>query len=157
MSNVRRGLLIAEFIFFLGFLGLAVPNPGIWGYLQLACFLIWALLLLVHIFWFNRKSVFSYFSSRPRVSRKGVRQILAFILAACMIGLVAMSMPVLNVGIALPGTVTVWLPLILAVVILGHIWINRRPFFYYLGKRTGLAAWGFGWLLLCLGIAIRLG
>ena len=156
MRNIRRSMTIAEFIFFLGFLGLAIPRePAIWGYLQLACLLIWVLLLLIHIFWFNRKPVFSYFSTIPRMSRRGLRQFIAFILAGCMVGIVVMSMPVLKSNIGLPETVVVWLPLVLAVVVLGHIWLNRKPFFYYLGNRTGLAAWLLGCLLLCLGIVIR--
>ena len=156
MRNIRRGMLIAEFIFFLGFLGLAAPmKSAMWSYLQLACLTIWVLLLLIHIFWFNRKPVLSYFSTRPRVSKRGLRQFVVFILAGCMVGIVVVSMPILKPDIPLTETVVVWLPLVLTVAILGHIWLNRKPFLYYLGRRTGLAAWLLGCLLLCLGIVIR--
>ena len=155
-SGIRKSLLIAEFILFLVFLGLVVPSKsGIWNYLQLGCLIIWVLLLTVHIFWFNRKAVLSYFSTRPRAPKRGLRQLVVFILAGCMLGIVVVSMPALNINAALPEPMVAWLPLALAGVILGHIWLNRKPFFYYLGKGTGLATWLFGCLLLCLGIVIR--
>ena len=153
---MRRSIVIAEFIFFLGFLGLAVPlKHTFWSYLQLACLSIWVLLLLVHIFWFNRKAVFSYFSTKPQASRRGLRQLVTFVLAGGMVGIVVISMPILKSNIAFPEAFVIWLPSILAAVILGHIWLNRKPFFHHLGKRLGLAAWLFGCLLFCLGIVVR--
>jgi len=153
---MRRSIIISEFIFFLGFLGLAVPlKHALWGYLQIACLSIWVLLLLVHIFWLNRKAVFSYFSTKPRASRRGLRQFITFALAGCMVGIIIMNTPILKSNIAFPAVLVIWLPLILAAVILGHIWLNRKPFLHYLGKRLGLAAWLFGCLLFCLGIVVR--
>lgn len=156
MSTMRQSIVICEFIFFLGFLGLAVPlEHALWGYLQIACLSIWISLLLVHIFWLNRKAVFSYFSTKPRASRRGLRQFVTFALAGCMVGIIIMNMPILKSNIAFPEGLVIWLPLILAAVILGHIWLNRKPFFHHLGKRLGLAAWLFGCLLFCLGIVVR--
>ena len=153
---MRRSVVIAEFIFFLGFLGLAVPlKHALWSYLQLACLSIWVLLLLVHIFWLNRKAVFSYFSTKPRASRRGLRQLVTFALAGCMVGIIIMNMPILKSNIAFPQVLVIWLPLILTAVILGHIWLNRKPFFHHLGNKLGLAAWLFGCLLFCLGIVVR--
>jgi len=153
---MRRSVVIAEFIFFLGFLGLAFPlKNALWGYLQLACLSIWVLLLLVHIFWLNRKTVFSYFSTKPIASKRGLRQFVTFALAGCMVGIVIMNMPILKSNINFPEVLVIWLPLILAAVILGHIWLNRKPFFHHLGKKLGLAAWLFGCLLFCLGIVAR--
>jgi uncharacterized protein YneF (UPF0154 family) len=156
MRAMRRSVVIAEFIFFLGFLGLAVPlKHALWSYLQLACLSIWIFLLLFHIFGLNRKVVVSYFNTKPRVSRRGLRQFVTFALAGCMIGIIIMNMPILKFNIAFPEVLQIWLPLVLAAVILGHIWLNRKPFFHYLGKKLGLAAWLFGCLLFCLGIVAR--
>jgi uncharacterized protein YneF (UPF0154 family) len=156
MRTMRRSVVIAEFIFFLGFLGLAVPlKHALWSYLQLACLSIWIFLLLFHIFGLNRKAVVSYFSTKPRVSRRGLRQFVTFALAGCMIGIIIMNMPILKSNIAFPEVLVIWLPLVLAAVILGHIWLNRKPFFHYLGKKLGLTAWLFGCLLFCLGIVAR--
>jgi len=153
---MRRSVVIAEFIFFLGFLSLAVPlKHALWSYLQLACLSIWVFLLLFHIFWLNRKAVFSYFSTKPRASRRGLRQFVTFALAGCMVGTIIMNMPILKSNIAFPEVLVTWLPLILAAVILGHIRLNRKPFFHYLGKKLGLATWLFRCLLFCLGIVVR--
>ena len=153
---MRRAVVIAEFIFFLGFLGLAFPlKHAIWGYLQFACLSIWVLLLLVHIFWLNRKAVFSYFSTKPIASKRGLRQFVTFTLAGCMVGIVIINMPILKSNIAFPEVLVIWLPMILAAVILGHIWLNRKPFFHHLGKKLGLAALLFGCLVFCLGIVAR--
>jgi len=153
---LRRSVVIAEYIFFISFLGLAFPlKHTLWSYLQLACLSIWVLLLLVHIFWLNRKAVFSYFSTKPIASKRGLRQFVTFALAGCMLGIVIMNMPILKSNINFPEVLVIWLPLILAAVILGHIWLNRKPFFYHLGKKLGLAAWLLGCLLFCLGIVAR--
>jgi len=152
MRGVRRAVVITEFVFFLG---LAIPPQlAIWSDIQPIWLAIWVLLLLVHSLWFNRKALLSYLSTKLRASKRGLRQLIALVLAACMVGLVVISIPKFN--IVFPGALVNWLPLALAAVILGHIWLNRKPFFAYLGKRSGFAAWLFGCLLFCLGILARL-
>ena len=153
MRDMRRSTVIAEFVFFLG---LAIPPQlAIWHDILPIWLIVWILLLIVHVFWFNQKAVFSYFSSKFRASKRGLRQIMTFILAACMVILVVISIPMLKSDTAIQGTFVSWFPLVLAAAILGHTWLNRKPSFFYLGKRTGFAAWLFGCLLFCLGIVAR--
>lgn len=152
----RRGILIADVICFLGFLAFSIPSEsGIWRYPQIAFFFIWVLILIVHIAWFNRKSVLTYFSSQPKVSKRGLRQMVIYALAACFTSIVAITIMVMASSSTFTEPIVVWLPLAIAAVILAHVWLNRKPFFYYIGGKTALATWLCGCCLLSLGIVVR--
>ncbi len=156
LTITRREILIADVVCFLGFLAFSIPSrSGLWSYLQLAFFLLWVLILIVHIAWFNLKPVSKYFSSHPKTSKRGSRQLVIFILAAYFIGIIVITIIVTASSYTLPETVVAWAPLVIAGVILAHVWLNRKPFFYYLGERTGWATWFCGCCLLSLGIVAR--
>jgi hypothetical protein len=116
--------------------------------------LIWLAIVLVHVFWFTRKALFSYFCHPPNLSKRGLRQVVVIAMASFFLGVIIISL--LERCIVIPGTVEPWWWRAWAAVILVHIWLNRRPFFSYLGKGLGLAAFVLNCLLLCTLVILNL-
>lgn len=116
--------------------------------------LIWLAIVLIHIFWFTRKALFSYLRRPPNLSRRGVRQVVVIAMTCFFLGVIIIG--VLEKAIAIPETIEPWWFRAWAAVILVHIWMNRRPFFFYLGKGLGLAAFILNCLLLCILVVLNL-
>jgi len=90
----------------------------------------WNVAILIHLFWLNRKPLFSHFKKVPELSRRGVMQIVVFLLVIFWMGSVSMG--------TLGGSATVrlifnWWRTIFGAIIIGHVWLKRRALFSHLG------------------------
>ena len=104
-----------------------------WAF-HLYAVIIWNIALLIHVFWLNRKPFFSYFSKIPPLSLQGLRQIVIWLLTIFLAGA--------WVGGALVESVTVlrtgylWWCFVYWMILIGHIWLNRRALYSQFGKRA---------------------
>jgi hypothetical protein len=115
---------------------------------------IWLAIVLIHVFWFTRKALFSYLYRAPNLSKRGLRQVVVIAMVSFFLGVIIIS--ALEKGIAIPEAIEPWCWRAWAAIILVHIWLNRRPFFSYLGKAPGLAAFVLNCLLLCTLVILNL-
>jgi hypothetical protein len=115
---------------------------------------IWLAIVLIHVFWFTRKALLSSLCRPPNLSKRGLRQVVVIAMVLFFLGAIIIS--TLEKGIAIPETIELWWWRAWAAVILVHIWLNRRPFFSYLGKDLGLAAFVLNCLLLCTLVILNL-
>jgi len=105
--------------------------------------LIWSVAVLVHVFWMNRKLFLSYFAKVPNLSRRGQLQIVVLSLTVFQIGLL-----VLNFGMEW-STVVFWWVIVFVLLLIVHIWLNRKVLSSYFGRRWSMAIFA----LCCLGFA----
>ncbi len=109
--------------------------------------IIWNAAILVHVFWLNRKLLFSYFSRVSRLSSQNLRQIVILLLTIFLVGawvggFLAQSMTALRTGY-------LWWCSVYWVILIVHIWLNRRPLRSQFGKRTATSVF-----FLCCAAAI---
>jgi len=95
--------------------------------------LLWSVAVLVHVLWMNRKLFLSYFTRIPNPSRRGQLQIVALLLVVFQVGLL-----VLNFGMEWSSVVFWWVIVFVLLLIL-HIWLNRRALSSFFGRRWSTA------------------
>ncbi len=105
--------------------------------------LIWSVAVLVHILWMNRKLFLSYFTRVPDLSRRGQLQIVVLLLVVFQVGLL-----VLNFGMKWSATLFWWV-IAFVLLLIVHIWLNRKALSSYFGWRWSMAIFA----LCCLGFA----
>ena len=95
--------------------------------------LLWSVAVLVHVLWMNRKLFLSYFTRIPNLSRRGQLQTVALLLVVFQVGLL-----VLNFGMEWSSVVFWWVIVFVLLLIL-HIWLNRRALSSFFGRRWSAA------------------
>jgi len=98
--------------------------------------IIWSLAVLVHVLWINRKLFLSYFTRAPDLSRRGQLQIVVLLLAVFQVGLL-----VFNFGMKWSSTLFWWV-VVFVLLLIVHIWLNRRALSSYFGRRWSIAILG---------------
>ena len=146
----RRIVLVILLVFFF-----IVPasEPSWFGWssasrtFHLYAVILWNAAILIHVFWLNRKPLFFYFRKIPCLSSQGLRQIVILLLTVLLIG--AWVGGVLVQSLTALRTGYLWWCSVYWMMLIGHIWLNRRALRSQLGKRAATSVF-----LLCCAAGV---
>ena len=96
---------------------------------------LFAVPILLHVFWLNRKPFFSFFKRAPNLSDRGVIQIIVLLLTLLFIGITITE----SLHVSLEPWWRWWYSAWIAAAI-GHMWLNRKALFSYIGQRLTIAS-----------------
>jgi len=139
----RRILVVALIVFFIA---MAILDQRNWWWaagshipvvttLHLYVGLLFAVPILLHVFWLNRKPFFSFFSRTPNLSGRGIRQMVVLLLTLLFLGITVTE----SLQVPLEPWWRWWFFAWIAAA-LGHMWLNRRALFSHIGRRFTVAS-----------------
>jgi hypothetical protein len=101
--------------------------------------------ILLHVFWLNRKPYFSFFKRLPNLSARGARQLVVLLLTVFALGIM-----LVEADGQTPEPWWRWWYFGWTAAAVSHMWLNRKALFSYLGQRLTITSIALLLALICL-------
>ncbi len=95
---------------------------------------LFAVIILLHVFWLNRRPYFSFFKRTPNLSARGKRQLVVLILTVFALGIM-----IVEADGQTPEPWWRWWYFGWTAGAIVHMWLNRKALFSHLGRKFTVA------------------